>query len=150
MLKIGDKIPALSLPDQNGDIFDLGKSSGQKLLIFFYSKDNTGGCTKQATGYSDKAAEFEKKGVKIIGISKDSVASHKKFEQSKNLKITLLSDTEKQAITAFDTWHEKKLYGKASMGVLRTTYLVDENGIIIFANDKVKAAEDAEKMLEVI
>ena len=150
MLKIGEKIPAITLPDQNGNTVDLTDIKGQKTLIFFYSKDNTSGCTKQATAYSELCGEFAKKGVRVIGISKDSVASHKKFEQAKGLKVTLLSDTEKEAITAFDVWHEKKLYGKVSMGVVRTTYLIDENGKIIFANDKVKAASDAETMLGVV
>ena len=147
MLKIGDMIPDVTLCDQNGEKISLRKLKGQKLLIFFYSKDNTSGCTKQALGYSELAGEFAKKGVKIIGISKDSVASHKRFEETKGLKLTLLSDTQKEAILAFDVWHEKKLYGKVSMGVVRTTYLIDENGSVIFANDKVKAVSDAENML---
>ena len=150
MLDLGVNVPDISLPDQNGERVSLSAFKGKKLLVFFYSKDNTSGCTNQAVGYSNLAGEFLKKGVKIIGISKDSVASHKKFEQAKGLKITLLSDTEKEAILAFDVWHEKKLYGKTSMGVVRTTYLIDESGKIIFANDKVKAALDAEKMLEVV
>lgn len=150
MLDLGVNVPDISLPDQNGERVSLSAFKGEKLLVFFYSKDNTSGCTNQAVGYSNLAGEFLKKGVKIIGISKDSVASHKKFEQAKGLKITLLSDTEKEAILAFDVWHEKKLYGKTSMGVVRTTYLIDESGKIIFANDKVKAALDAEKMLEVV
>lgn len=150
MLDLGVNVPDISLPDQNGERVSLAAFKGEKLLVFFYSKDNTSGCTNQAVGYSNLAGEFLKKGVKIIGISKDSVASHKKFEQAKGLKITLLSDTEKEAILAFDVWHEKKLYGKTSMGVVRTTYLIDESGKIIFANDKVKAALDAEKMLEVV
>ncbi|MBR3300294.1 MAG: peroxiredoxin [Clostridia bacterium] len=150
MLDLGVNVPDISLLDQNGERVSLSAFKGEKLLVFFYSKDNTSGCTNQAVGYSNLAGEFLKKGVKIIGISKDSVASHKKFEQAKGLKITLLSDTEKEAILAFDVWHEKKLYGKTSMGVVRTTYLIDESGKIIFANDKVKAALDAEKMLEVV
>lgn len=147
MLKIGETVPDISLFDGDGNEVSLRSFKGQKILIFFYSKDNTSGCTKQAVGYSEKVAEFHKKGVKIIGISKDGVASHKRFAEAKNLKITLLADPEKEAIFAFDVWHEKKLYGKVSMGVVRTTYLVDENGKIIYANDKVKAAFDAEKML---
>ena len=150
MLKIGQSIPDITLPDQNGNDVSLKDLKGSKTLIYFYSKDNTSGCAKQAIGYSELSGEFAKKGVKVIGISKDSVASHKRFEQAKDLKITLLSDTEKTAIFAFDVWHEKKLYGKTSMGVVRTTYLIDEKGKIIFANDKVKAADDAVKMLEVI
>ena len=147
MLKIGDTVPDITLFDGDGNKVSLRSFKGQKVLIFFYSKDNTSGCTKQAIAYSEAKAEFHKKGVKIIGISKDSVASHKRFAEAKNLKITLLADPEKEAIFAFDVWHEKKLYGKVSMGVVRTTYLIDEKGKIIFANDKVKAALDAEKML---
>ena len=104
--------------------------------MYFYPRDNTPGCTKQACGYSERYPQFEEKGVVILGISKDSVAT-----------ITLLSDTELEVIQAYDVWKEKKNYGKVSMGVVRTTYLIDEEGVIIQANDKVKAAEDPEKML---
>lgn len=150
MLKTGEYLPDITLPDQDGNEINLGKIKDTKVLIFFYSKDNTSGCTKQVLGYSELKNEFEKKGVRIIGISKDTVASHKRFTENKDLKITLLSDVDKKAIFAFDVWHEKKLYGKTSMGVRRTTYLADETGKIIFANDKVKAADDAAKMLEVV
>ena len=119
----------------------------RRVLLYFYPKDNTSGCSKQAASYSEKIAEFDKKNVTVVGISKDSVASHKKFESNYDLKFTLLSDTDRTVIEAYDIWKEKKLYGKTSMGVVRTTYLIDESGIIVFANDKVKAADDAEKML---
>ena len=148
MLEIGTKAPDFSLPDQNGTIHTLKSYAGKKLLLYFYPKDNTPGCTKQAVAYSALKDRFEEKGIVVVGISKDSVASHKNFEAKQNLTITILSDTEKEAIQAYDVWKEKKNYGKVSMGVVRTTYLIDENGIIIFANDKVKAAEDAETMLK--
>lgn len=147
MLEVGTKAPDFTLPDQNGDMHSLSDYIGKKVLLYFYPKDNTSGCSKQASLYSRKIAEFEKKNTTVIGISKDSVASHKKFESNYDLKFTLLSDTNRTVIEAYDIWKEKNLYGKMSMGVVRTTYLIDENGTIVFANDKVKAAEDAEKML---
>lgn len=148
MLETGTKAPGFALEDQNGKLHKLEDYKGQKVLLYFYPKDNTPGCTKQAIGYSELLEEFADKNIKIIGISKDSVASHKRFEDKQNLKITLLSDPEREVIEAYDVWKEKKLYGKVSMGAVRTTYLIDENGIIVFANDKVKAATDPAKMLE--
>ncbi|MGN1114775.1 MAG: thioredoxin-dependent thiol peroxidase [Oscillospiraceae bacterium] len=147
MLAVGTKAPGFSLPDQNGDMHSLEEYKGKKVILYFYPKDNTAGCTKQACGYSAKVNEYADKNTVIIGISKDSVASHKRFEEKQDLKITILSDPELSAIQAYDVWHEKKMCGKVYMGVVRTTYLIDENGIIVSANDKVKAADDAEKML---
>lgn len=148
MLKVGTRAPDFSLPDQNGRIHSLSDYAGKKVLLYFYPKDHTLGCSKQAAAYTERADAFAKKGITIIGISRDSVASHKKFEEKLGLKFTILSDTERTAIEAYDIWKEKKLYGKTSFGVVRTTYVIDENGVIVFANDKVKAAEDAAKMLE--
>lgn len=147
MLEIGTKAPSFSLPDQNGAIHTLEEYRGKKVILYFYPKDNTPGCTKQACGFAERYPQFEEKGAVVIGISKDSVASHKKFEQTYSLPFTLLSDAELTTIKAYDVWQEKKNYGKVSMGVVRTTYLIDEEGIIIKANDKVKAADDPEKML---
>lgn len=147
MLDIGTKAPSFELPDQNGIMHTLEEYKGKKVILYFYPKDNTPGCTKQACGFSDRYPQFTEKGAVVIGISKDTVASHKKFEEKYGLAFTLLSDTELEVIKAYDVWKEKKNYGKVSMGVVRTTYLIDENGIIIKANDKVKAADDAEKML---
>lgn len=147
MLTIGTKAPSFTLPDQNGIMHTLEEYRGKKVILYFYPKDNTPGCTKQACGFSDRYPQFIEKGAIIIGISKDSVASHKKFEEKYGLAFPLLSDPERNVIEAYDVWKEKKNYGKISMGVVRTTYLIDEEGIIIRANDKVKAAEDAEKML---
>lgn len=148
MLSIGAKAPDFLLPDQNGTVHSLSEYAGKKILLYFYAKDNTPGCSKQAVAYSEKINEFAAKNVIVIGVSKDSVTAHKKFEANYELKFTILSDTERTAIESYDVWKEKKLYGKISMGVIRTTYIIDENGMIIFANDKVKAADDAEKMLD--
>ena len=150
MLEIGTKAPEFSLPDENGEIRNLSDYKGKKLILYFYPKDNTPGCTKQACGFADLYPQFSEKDVEIVGISKDSVASHKKFKEKYSLPFTILSDTELQTIQAYDVWKEKKLYGKTSMGIVRTTYLLDENGVIIKAMDKVKAAENPEEMLEML
>ena len=150
MLEVGKKAPDFELEDQNGKIHKLSDYAGKKVILYFYSKDNTAGCTKQACGYSDRQELFAQKGAVILGISKDSVVSHKKFEEKNGLTITLLSDPKLTAIEAYDVWKEKTVCGKVCMGVLRTTYLIDEQGIIVKANDKVKAAEDPEKMLQVL
>ena len=147
MLEVGTKAPAISLPDQNGTIRTLEEFKGKKIILYFYPKDHTSGCTKQACGFSERYPQFMEKGAVVIGISKDTVASHKKFEEKNNLAFTILSEPELVAIKAYDVWKEKKTCGKVSMGVVRTTYLIDENGIIIKANDKVKAADDPENML---
>lgn len=147
MLNTGIKAPNFELPDQNGTIHTLEEYRGKKVILYFYPKDNTPGCTKQACGFSERYPQFMEKGAVVLGVSRDTVASHKKFEERYGLVFTLLSDPERKVIEAYDVWKEKKNHGKVSMGVVRTTYLIDENGIIIRANDKVKAAEDAEKML---
>ena len=147
MLEIGTTAPDFTLPDQLGENHSLSDYRGKKVILYFYPKDNTPGCSKQACGYSANVPQFTEKGAVILGISKDSVASHKKFSDKYELAFPILSDPERQVIEAYDVWNEKKLYGKVSMGVVRTTYLIDENGVIIQAYDKVKAAEDAEKML---
>ena len=152
MLEVGTKAPSFELPDQDGKMHKLEDYRGKKVILYFYPKDNTSGCTKQACGFSERYPQFTEKGAVVLGVSKDTVASHKKFEEKYGLPFTLLSDTlladpERKVIEAYDVWKEKKNYGKLSMGVVRTTYLIDENGIIIRANDKVKAAEDPEKML---
>ena len=147
MLEKGTKAPEFSLPDENGEIRNLSDYKGKKLILYFYPRDNTPGCTKQACGFANLYPQFSEKGVEIIGISKDSVASHKKFKEKYSLPFTILSDTELKTIQAYDVWKEKKLYGKTSMGIVRTTYLLDENGVIIKAMDKVKAAENPEEML---
>ena len=147
MLEAGTKAPAFSLPDQNGTIHTLEDYKGKKVVLYFYPKDNTSGCSKQACGFAELYPQFTEKGAVVIGISKDSVASHKRFEEKFGLPFTLLSDTELAAIRAYDVWKEKTMCGKTSMGVVRTTYLIDENGIIVKAFGNVKAAENPAKML---
>lgn len=150
MLEVGTKAPEFSLPDQNGALRSLSDWRGQKVVLYFYPKDMTAGCTKQACSFGELYPQFREKGAAVIGISKDSVASHKRFEEKHGLPFTLLSDTGKTAIQAYDVWKEKKLYGKASMGVVRTTYLIDEEGIIVRAFDKVAAADNPAQMLAVL
>ena len=146
MLNIGDRAPDFALPDQNGTMHRLSDYRGQRVILYFYPKDNTAGCTRQACGFGELYPQFREKGAVVLGVSKDSVASHKKFEQNYGLPFTLLSDPEKVVIQAYDCWKEKKNYGKVSMGVVRTTYLIDEEGVIVRAMDKVKAAENPAQM----
>ena len=150
MLEIGTQAPAFSLPDQTGKVHSLSDYQGKKVLLYFYPKDNTPGCSKQAAAYSEMIQQFLDLGITVLGVSKDSQASHLKFSDKYSLAFPILTDPERQTIEAYDVWKEKKLYGKVSMGVVRTTYLIGEDGKILFANDKVKAAEDAAKMLEVL
>lgn len=150
MLEIGTKAPVFTLPDQNGKAHSLSDYAGKKVILYFYPKDNTPGCTKQACGFADRYPQFLEKGAVVLGVSKDSVSSHKNFEQKYALPFPLLSDPEKEVIQAYDVWKEKKNYGKVSLGVVRTTYLIDENGIIIKAMGNVKAAENPERMLELV
>ena len=150
MLQIGTKAPSFELYDQNGILHKLEDYKGKKVILYFYPKDNTPGCTKEACGYNENLSSFNNKNVVILGISKDSVSSHKKFESNFGLGFTLLSDENLDAIKKYDVWKEKKNYGKTYMVILRTTYLINEEGIIVFANDKVKAASDALTMLEKI
>ena len=147
MLEIGTNAPDFTLPDQNGNMHSLSEYRGKKVILYFYPKDNTPGCTKQACGFAERYPQFTEKGAVVLGISKDSVASHKKFEEKYGLPFTLLADPELVAIQAYDVWQEKKNYGKTYMGVVRTTYLIDENGKIVKAFDKVKAADNPEQML---
>ena len=120
MLEVGTKAPDFNLPDQNGNVHSLSEYKGKKLILYFYPKDSTPGCTKQACGFSERYPLFVEKGVEIIGISKDSVASHKKFEEKNGLGFTILSDTELTAINAYDVWHKKKMAGREYMGVVRS------------------------------
>lgn len=150
MLPINTPAPEFELLDQNGEARRLSDYRGQKVILYFYPKDMTSGCTKQACSFRDLTPQFREKGAVVLGVSRDSVASHKKFETAHGLPFTLLSDPELKAIQAYDVWKEKKNYGKVSMGVVRTTYLIDEAGIIVKAFDKVKAAENPGQMLEVL
>ncbi|MBQ3334290.1 MAG: thioredoxin-dependent thiol peroxidase [Eubacteriaceae bacterium] len=150
MLSVGTIAPDFTLPDQNGDEHSLSDYRGQKVILYFYPKDNTAGCTKQACGFGELYPQFREKGAVVLGVSKDSVRSHKNFETKHNLPFTLLSDPELTAIEAYDVWKEKKNYGRTYMGIVRTTYLIDEEGVIVRAMDKVKAAKNPEEMLEAL
>ena len=147
MLQIGTKAPDFTLPDQNGTLRSLADWRGKKIILYFYPKDMTSGCTKQACGFAELYPQFTEKGAVVIGISKDSVASHKKFEEKYGLPFVLLSDADKTVIQLYDVWKEKKNYGKVTMGVVRSTYLIDEEGIITRAYGAVKAADNPAQML---
>lgn len=148
MLEPNTKAPDFTLPNQNGEMVSLSDFLGKKVILYFYPKDNTPGCTRQACAFAVANAELEEAGAVVIGISKDSVASHQKFVQKQNLPFILLSDPELQAIEAYGVWQEKKLYGKVSMGVVRTTYLIDEQGMIEKVMPKVKPDTNAAEILE--
>ena len=150
MLKEGTPAPDFSLPDQNGVTRRLSDFRGRKVVLYFYPKDMTSGCTKQACAFGELYPQFREKGAVVLGVSKDSVASHKKFQEKYNLPFTLLSDTELKVIRAYDVWQEKNMYGKKTMGVVRSTYLIDEKGVIVKVFGKVKAAENPQQMLEVL
>ncbi|MBR6336718.1 MAG: thioredoxin-dependent thiol peroxidase [Ruminococcus sp.] len=150
MLEINTPAPDFTLPDQNGDTHTLSQYRGKKVILYFYPKDNTSGCTKQACGFAERYPQITEKGAVVLGVSKDSVASHKRFEEKYGLPFTLLSDTEHRVIEQYGAWGEKKTAGKVSMGIIRTTYLIDEQGIIVKAMTKVKAADNPEQMLEAL
>ena len=150
MLSVGIPAPSFSLPDQNGQMHALEDYRGKKVILYFYPKDNTAGCTKQACAFGELYPQFMEKGAVVLGVSKDSVASHKKFEEKYGLPFTLLSDPDLAAIQAYDVWQEKNMYGKKTMGVVRTTYLIDENGVIARAFSKVKAGENPQQMLDTL
>ena len=148
MLEINTKAPSFTLSDEEGQAHSLEDYRGQKIVLYFYPRDNTPGCSNQACGFRDLYPSFLEKNAVVIGISKDSVNSHKKFKEKYDLPFILLSDPDKKVIEAYDVWKEKKSFGKTSMGVVRTTYLIDEDGMIIKAKTRVKAATNAKDMLE--
>ena len=147
MLEAGTKAPAFTLPDKDGSTVSLSDFAGKKVVLYFYPKDNTPGCTRQACAFAAAYGEFEQLGVTVIGVSKDSAASHQKFADKHSLPFILLSDPELTAIQAYDVWQEKKLYGKVSMGVVRSTYLIDEQGMIEKVMPKVKPDTNAAETL---
>lgn len=147
MLEVGTKAPDFTLHDQNGNIVSLSNFLGKKVVLYFYPRDNTPGCTRQACAFATNYDAFREKDVVVIGISKDSVMSHLRFAQKYELPFILLSDPERQAIEGYDVWKEKKNYGKVSMGVVRTTYVIDENGVIEKVMPKVKPDTNAEDIL---
>jgi peroxiredoxin Q/BCP len=148
MLEVNSKAPEFTLKDKDGNQVSLSDFLGKKVVLYFYPKDNTPGCTKQACAFAAAYSEFEKLGVKVIGISKDSVASHIKFAEKYNLPFTLLSDPEMQAIESYGVWQEKTRCGKTSMGVVRTSFIIDENGNIEKILPNVKPDTNASEILE--
>ena len=148
MLKVGDKAPNFTLKDKDGNAVSLSDFLGKKVVLYFYPKDNTPGCTRQACAFSGAYGEFQRRGIEVIGISKDSVASHVKFAEKYSLPFVLLADPEREAIEAYGVWQEKKLYGKLSFGVVRATFIIDENGIIETVMPKVKPDTNAAEILE--
>ena len=148
MLEIGTKAPDFTLPDQDGKEVSLSDFFGKKVILYFYPKDNTPGCTKQACAFAQANEELEQLGAAVIGISKDSAASHRKFADKYELPFLLLSDPELKVIQQYGVWQEKKLYGKVSMGVVRSTYLIDEQGMIEKVMEKVKPDKNAPELLE--
>lgn len=150
MLEVGSLAPDFSLPDENGDLHKLSDYRGQKVILYFYPKDNTAGCTKQACGFKDRYPLIQEKGAVVLGISKDSVRTHKNFKTKYDLPFTLLSDPEHQVIEMYDVWKEKKNYGRVYMGIVRSTYLIDENGIIVKALEKVKPDQNPQDMVDAL
>lgn len=150
MLKAGDIAPDFTLCDKDGNAVTLSSFRGKKVVLYFYPKDNTPGCTRQACAFAAKNEEIEEKNAVVIGISKDSAASHGNFAAKYNLPFVLLSDPDLTAICAYGVWQEKKLYGKTSMGVVRTTFIIDENGIISHIMNKVKPDTNADDVLALL
>jgi peroxiredoxin Q/BCP len=150
MLEIGSKAPDFTLNDQDGNEVSLHDYLGKKVILYFYPKDNTSGCTKQACAFGELYPQIQDKDAVVLGISKDSVASHKKFQEKFNLPFTLLSDADHAVNEAYGVWKEKKMYGKTYFGTVRSTYLIDENGIIVQALEKVKPAENPAQMLALL
>ncbi len=148
MLEAGMKAPDFTLPDKDGNEVSLSDFIGKKVVLYFYPKDNTPGCTRQACAFAGSYEAFKARDVIVIGVSRDSVASHVKFAEKHGLPFILLSDPERQAIEAYGVWQEKKLYGKVSFGVVRSTFIIDENGVIEKVMPKVKPDTNAAEILE--
>ena len=149
-IEAGSPAPDFTLPDKDGSLVTLSQFRGRKVVVYFYPRDNTPGCTRQACAFAGAFKEFEKLGVTVIGISKDSTASHQKFAERHSLPFIMLSDPERQAIEAFGVWQEKKNYGKVSMGVVRSTFIINAEGIIEKVMPKVKPDTNAAEVLEYI
>jgi peroxiredoxin Q/BCP len=150
MLQIGMKAPDFTLNDQHGNAVSLSDFAGKKVVLYFYPKDNTPGCTRQACAFAESYEAFKAQDVVVIGVSKDSVASHVKFAQKYDLPFILLSDPELKAIEPYGVWQEKKMCGKTSMGVVRTTFIIDENGMIAHVMPKVKPDTNAADVLALL
>ena len=147
MLEVGSVAPEFSLQDQNGNMVQLSDFHGKKVILYFYPRDNTPGCTREAQAFAEANEALEKQGAVVVGVRKDSVASHQKFAAKYALPFTLLSDPELTVLQAYGVWQEKKLYGKVSMGVVRSTYLIDEQGVIEKVIPKVKPDTHANELL---
>lgn len=147
MLQVGTKAPAFTLPDAQGNLISSETFAGKRWVLYFYPKDSTPGCTKQACAFAAAHGEYEALGVPVVGVSKDSQKSHQRFAEKNELPFLLLSDPELTAIQAYDVWKEKKLYGKTSMGVVRTTYVIGPDGVIEWAGEKVKPDQNAQQIL---
>jgi len=150
MLEVGTKAPDFTLLDQNGEEHTLSQYVGQKVVLYFYPRDNTPGCTKQACGFAELYPQIREKGAVVLGVSRDSVASHKRFEEKYGLPFTLLSDPDHAVHELYGVWQEKKNYGKVTMGCVRSTYLIDEEGIVQQVATKVKAASNPQDTLELL
>lgn len=148
MLEVKDKAPNFELEGRDGTVVQLSDFLGKKVVVYFYPKDNTPGCTRQACAFASAFQEYEDLGVKVIGISKDSLSSHNNFAQKYELPFILLSDPDRKAIEAFGVWQEKKMYGKVSMGVVRSTFLIDEEGYIEKIWKKAKPDTNAQDILD--
>lgn len=148
MLAIGTKAPYFEGVDENNNVIKLTDFEGKKLVLYFYPKDSTPGCTAQACDLRDNYNRFLTLGYEVVGVSKDSQSSHKKFIEKYSLPFHLISDTETKILQDYEAWGEKKMYGKTSMGTLRTTYIIDENGVIIEAIGKVKTKEHSKQLLK--
>lgn len=148
MLEVGTRAPEFTLPDKDGNNVSLSEFRGKKVVLYFYPKDNTPGCTRQACAFAGAYSQFEALGAVVIGVSRDSQASHQRFAEKNSLPFILLSDPERQAIEAYGVWQEKKNYGKVSMGVVRSTYIIDEDGVIEKVMPKVKPDTNAAEILE--
>jgi len=150
MLRVGDKLPLISLADQNGNPFNTQQIIGKKTILYFYPKDNTSGCTAEACSLNADFDKWMKAGYQIVGVSPDSSASHQKFIAKYNLQFTLLADTEKELATTFGVWGEKSLYGRKYMGILRTTFIINEQGIITHVIEKVNTKEHSQQLFKVL
>ncbi len=150
MLSINTPAPDFTLPDQDGNPVTLSDYIGKKVILYFYPRDNTPGCSKQACGFAELYPQFTEKNAVVIGVNHNSVTSHKKFEMKYDLPFKLLSDKDKDVLAAYDVWKEKKSGGKITMGVVRTTYLIDEDGIIRAAMDNVKPGENPGEMFDIL
>ena len=150
MLEIGSQAPEFTLPDQNGEPVSLSDFRGQTVVLYFYPKDSTPGCTRQARAFADVHEELRALGAVVLGVSRDSSASHLRFIQKNGLPFRLLSDPERTALEAYGVWQEKKLYGKVSMGIVRTTYLIDAAGIIRAVMPKVKPDQNPADVLALL